>query len=99
MSAPASPLPPAAPVWYVGLSQIAARCRVSKNTLLLRFQKSEVLMFKQKIGVRWAWVTNEHLLLASEMARCRRDWQAQQARQQAGRNGSRVSSTGGLGAR
>jgi hypothetical protein len=101
MTAPERPLAPpgTAPAWYVGLDRIAARCGCSKNTLRARFDRGEFLMFKQRTGVRWSWVSNEALIVASEMARCRRDWQAQQARRQARGNGSGASSTGGVGAR
>jgi len=69
------------PVTYRGLAEIGRRVGVSRATLLSWHTTGRLLMYKQRCGPRWVWITNEALIFASELARCRAEREARLARQ------------------
>ncbi len=66
---PRSPRPPA-PGEYFGLDVIASRLNCSKNTVLARRNRGELLMMRRRVGPRWKWYTNDELIRVSDVATC-----------------------------
>lgn len=65
---------------HVGLMAIARRLGVSRNTVLAWHEAQGLLMYRRRIGPRSVWYTNDALLTAWEIARCKVELQARRER-------------------
>ena len=62
--------------YYYGLVVIARRLGVSRNTVLAWYERHSFLMYRRRIGPRRMWYTNDALITAWEVARCRAERRA-----------------------
>ena len=59
---------------YFGLHAIAKRLAVSTNTVVAWHLAGKLLIYRRgRLGRKACWYTNDALILASELARCRTD--------------------------
>jgi len=89
---------PAPVAHYYGREAIAARVGITRATLDTYLQRHGFLAYKRKVGHTWMWYSNEALITAWEIARCRvqarRSTDERQARQAAKADGSTARRNG-----